>query len=41
MSDTPVKQVQAYLMGLQDRITTAVASMDDQAFVSDTWEKAP
>ncbi|MBK6593322.1 MAG: oxygen-dependent coproporphyrinogen oxidase [Burkholderiales bacterium] len=40
MSDTPVKQVQAYLMGLQDRITTAVAAMDDQTFVSDTWEKA-
>ena len=41
MSDTPVKQVQSYLMGLQDRITTAVAAMDDQVFVSDTWEKAP
>ena len=40
MSDTPVKQVQAYLMGLQDRITTAVAAMDDQTFVSDTWENA-
>jgi coproporphyrinogen III oxidase len=26
---------------LQQRITDAVAALDDQAFVSDTWEKAP
>ena len=41
MSETRVAQVRTYLMGLQARITDAVAAMDDQTFVSDTWEKAP
>jgi coproporphyrinogen III oxidase len=41
MSATRVAQVRAYLMGLQQSITDAVAALDDQAFVSDTWEKAP
>ena len=43
MSDVRVAQVRAYLQALQQRITDAVASMDGgaQAFVSDTWEKAP
>ena len=41
MSETRVEQVGAYLMGLQDRITTTVTAMDDQVFVSDSWEKAP
>ena len=41
MSETRVALVRSYLMGLQDRITAAVAAMDDQIFVSDTWEKAP
>lgn len=40
MSASRVAQVRAYLMGLQASITDTVASMDDQAFVSDTWEKA-
>ena len=41
MSETRVVQVRTYLMGLQERITATVAAMDDQAFVSDAWEKAP
>ena len=42
MRDAPVAQVRAYLVGLQERITGAVAAMEDaQAFVSDVWEKAP
>ena len=41
MSDTRVEQVGAFLRGLQQRITASVAAMDDQAFVSDAWEKAP
>lgn len=41
MSDARAGQVRAYLTGLQERITAAVAAMDDQAFASDTWEKAP
>jgi len=42
MSDARVAQVGAYLQGLQQRITVAVAAMEyEQAFVSDTWEKAP
>lgn len=32
-------QVRQYLMGLQDRITQAVADLDGGMFVSDTWEK--
>ncbi len=43
MSDGRVGQVRAYLTGLQERITAAVAAADrgDQVFVSDAWEKAP
>lgn len=41
MSGTRVEQVGTYLKGLQERITATVTAMDDQVFVSDTWEKAP
>jgi coproporphyrinogen III oxidase len=41
MSETRVAQVRSYLMGLQQSITAALAAMDDQTFVSDSWEKAP
>lgn len=41
MSAPRVALVRTYLMDLQARITDAVAAMDDQTFVSDTWEKAP
>jgi coproporphyrinogen III oxidase len=41
--DTPVSpaQVRAYLLGLQERITTAIAALDDGSFLSDPWQKAP
>jgi coproporphyrinogen III oxidase len=42
MSDGRVAQVRAYLLGLQQSITTTLAAMEaDQSFVSDAWEKAP
>ncbi|MGO4813760.1 oxygen-dependent coproporphyrinogen oxidase [Cupriavidus sp. 2MCAB6] len=33
--------VRAYLLGLQDRITDAVAAIDGTAFSTDAWEKPP
>lgn len=33
--------VRAYLLGLQDRITDAVAAIDGMAFSTDAWEKPP
>jgi coproporphyrinogen III oxidase len=33
--------VRAFLLGLQTRITTAVANLDGQAFLADSWLKAP
>jgi coproporphyrinogen III oxidase len=33
--------VRDYLLGLQDRITDAIAAVDGQAFLTDTWEKPP
>ena len=41
MSDARVGMVRAYLLGLQESITGAVAALDDGAFVSDAWAKAP
>ena len=43
MSDTTAtpERVRAYLIGLQDRITNAIAAMDGGTFLSDAWEKAP
>ncbi len=34
-------QVRQYLMGLQSRITAAIAEVDGGSFLSDAWEKAP
>jgi coproporphyrinogen III oxidase len=39
-ADSPAL-VRAYLLGLQQRITDAVAELDGQPFVADTWQKAP
>ncbi len=39
-SATP-ENVRVYLMGLQDRITHAIADVDGGSFLSDAWEKAP
>ncbi|MDW3683365.1 oxygen-dependent coproporphyrinogen oxidase [Cupriavidus sp. CV2] len=33
--------LRAYLLGLQDRITDAVAAIDGKAFSTDAWEKPP
>ena len=35
----PIDSVRGYLLGLQQRITSAVAAADGQAFVSDVWKK--
>ena len=36
-----VSQVHPYLVGLQTRITAAIASVDGGVFLRDDWEKAP
>lgn len=41
MSDVRVGKVKTYLRGLQDRITGAVAALDDRVFLADAWAKAP
>ena len=33
--------VRSFLLGLQTRITTAIANVDGQPFVADSWQKAP
>ena len=30
-----------FLLGLQERITSAVAALDGNSFVADAWEKHP
>ena len=40
MSITDLSQVRSYLLGLQQQITSAVAAIDGQPFVVDSWEKA-
>ncbi|WP_029461538.1 oxygen-dependent coproporphyrinogen oxidase [Serpentinimonas barnesii] len=41
MSGTPGAAMRDYLLGLQQRITSAITEIDGQSFVSDAWEKAP
>jgi coproporphyrinogen III oxidase len=41
MSDSRVGSVRTYLTGLQDRITAAIAALDDTSFLADSWSKAP
>ncbi len=36
-----IASVKAFLLGLQNRITSAVAELDGHSFLSDAWEKAP
>ncbi len=36
-----LSDVRAFLLGLQSRITTAIAGLDGQQFVSDHWQKEP
>ena len=37
----PLADVRTFLLGLQKRITDAIAALDGQLFVADRWEKAP
>lgn len=41
MNTADLSGVRAFLLGLQQRITDAVAALDGQAFVSDAWQKEP
>jgi coproporphyrinogen III oxidase len=41
MPAAPVDEVRAYLVGLQQRITTACAEIDGRPFVADAWRKEP
>jgi len=41
MSTDPVNLMREYLLGLQQRITSAIAEIDGHSFQSDAWEKAP
>lgn len=41
MSDVRVGTVKTYLQGLQERITGAVAALDERSFLADAWAKAP
>ena len=39
MSDNPIAPVRDYLVGLQDRITSAIAEIDGSQFLVDRWSK--
>src|SRR3990167_4758308 len=41
MGMTDLSSVRTFLMGLQQRITTAVAELDGQSFLTDPWQKEP
>lgn len=41
MSMTDLSTVRTYLLGLQERITSAVTEVDGQPFVADHWQKEP
>ena len=41
MQTVDVSDVQAFLLGLQQRITGAVSALDGHPFVPDPWQKAP
>ena len=34
-----IAELEAYFLGLQDRITTAMSALDGKVFVVDAWEK--
>ena len=38
---TAADRVRAYLLDLQQRITTGVAALDDRSFLADAWQKDP
>lgn len=41
MIQTHVETMREYLLGLQQRITSAISEIDGKAFLSDAWEKPP
>ncbi|MES2943231.1 MAG: oxygen-dependent coproporphyrinogen oxidase [Pseudomonadota bacterium] len=41
METADLSSVRVFLLGLQQRITDAVAALDGQAFVADAWQKEP
>ncbi len=41
MIQTHVEAMREYLLGLQQRITSAISEIDGKAFLSDAWEKSP
>jgi coproporphyrinogen III oxidase len=41
MIQTHVETMREYLLGLQQRITSAISEIDGKAFLSDAWEKSP
>jgi len=38
---TDLSSVGSYLLGLQQRVTSAVAELDGTPFVADPWQKQP
>ena len=41
MSSIELSVVRTFLLGLQERITTAITEVDGQPFVADAWQKEP
>ena len=41
MGMTSLSSVRTFLLGLQERITSAIAALDGQPFVADHWQKEP
>ena len=39
MGTADISGVRAFLLGLQERITSAIAELDGQPFVADHWQK--
>ncbi|MGQ9724278.1 MAG: oxygen-dependent coproporphyrinogen oxidase [Tepidimonas sp.] len=41
MVHDPVSEMREYLLGLQQRITSAISEIDGKSFLSDAWDKTP
>lgn len=41
MNSIDISSVRSFLLGLQTRITSAIAELDGQAFLTDEWQKEP
>ena len=41
INTVPLSDIRTFLLGLQERITGAVAALDGQPFVADSWQKQP